>query len=170
MAMYKDTEINASLIQDKFPAVAASIIAGANSGEQNITLDSIRDSHPDIVASLQAEGAESSGHDSGAAVTAERERVLAIQALTQPGYETVISEAVADSKMTPDQVKMSLFDAMQTKKAETLTQHKEDGKKLGSTLAELSGGSEEGGEQSLSDDEKSGASMEAAGQKARGES
>jgi len=169
MPMYKDTDISASLIQDKFPAVAAAIIATASVDAPSVTLDSIRESHPDIVVSLQEEGAQTSAEAISAAATSERERVLAIQALSQPGCEDVISSAIADSSMTPDQVKIGLFDAMQTKQTQTLAQHKEDGQKLGSTLAELSGGAEEGGDNSLSEDEETVASMQAAGKESRGE-
>lgn len=170
MAMYKDTDINAALISETFPDVAAEIIAGASSADApTVTAESMRESHPDIVAAFQAEGKASAGADVEAAVAADRERIATIQSMSKPGYESIIAAAVADASVTPDQVKIQLFDAQEANVKSTFDQHKEDGKKLGSTLAELSGGSEEGGDSTLSEDEQAEASMEAAGEKARGE-
>lgn len=167
MAMYKDTEITASFISEKFPNVAAEIIAGAQ--QQNISAAFVRENYPEVAAELQSEGASASSVDADAVAAAERERILAIQALAQPGYESVISAAVADATMTADSVKIKLFDAMNDKREATHAAHKADGESLGQSLAELNGATSEGETNGSSDDEKAAAKMEAAGKKIRGE-
>lgn len=166
--MYKDTDITAAMIQESFPDVAASIAAAA-AVSPSISAESLKESHPDIVAALMTEGRAEAGADVAAAVAADRERVLTIQAMARPGYESIISAAVANASTTPDQVKIQLFDAMQGTTASAHTLHKEDGKELGTTLAQLSGGSAEGGEEAITADVQAEASMEAAGKKSRGE-
>lgn len=166
--MYKDTDITVVMIQESFPDVAASIVAAA-AVSPSISAESLRESHPDIVAAFMNEGRSEASIEVAAAVEADRERVLTIQAMARPGYENIISAAVADSGTTPDQVKIQLFDAMQGTTASAHALHKEDGKELGTTLAQLSGGSAEGGEEAIPADVQAEDSMEAAGKKSRGE-
>jgi hypothetical protein len=169
--MYKDTDITAALIMDKFPSVAAQISAEAQgSNATALTVESLAQSHPEIVASFREEGRTEAQASVDEAVSADRNRVLTIQAMSTPGYESIIEAAVADSNVTPDQVKVQLFDAMHEKRSTAQDLHKKDGETLGTTLAELSGGSEEGGDTEVSEEEKAAASMEAAGKKSRGES
>lgn len=168
MAMYKDTEITASFIAEKFPNVAAEIIAGADT--QTISAAFVHENYPEVAAELQVEGASASTVDVDAVATAERERILAIQALAQPGYESVIGDAVADATMTADSVKIKLFDAMNEKREVSLSAHKADGEALGKSLAELNGATSEGDENSSqTDEQQASAKMEAAGKKIRGE-
>lgn len=171
MAMYKDTDITAAMIQEKFPAVADEIVAGASSQDNGIaiTADSLRESHPDIVAALREEGRAESSTGTAEAIAAENARILAIQSLTQPGYESVIAAALADTNITPDQVKIQMFDAMNTKRNNMASTHRADGESLGKDLIALGGGSADGGDTDVSDDDKAAAAMAEAGKKARGE-
>lgn len=171
MAMFKDTDITAALIQEKFPNVAAEIVAGASSQNNGITItaDSLRESHPDIVAALQEEGRVESSTNTAEAIAAENTRILAIQALSQVGYESVITTALADTNVTPDQVKIQMFDAMNTKRTAEASTHRADGESLGKDLIALGGGSADGGDANVSDENKAAADMEVAGKKARGE-
>lgn len=166
--MYKETDITAAMIQEKFPTVAAEIVAGASSQNNGITItaDSLRESHPDVVAALREEGRVESLAD---AATAENARILAIQSLSQVGYESVITAALADTNVTPDQVKIQMFDAMNTKRTAEASSHRADGESLGKDLIALGGGSADGGDTDVSDDDKAAAEMEVAGKKARGE-
>lgn len=169
--MYKDADITAAMIQEKFPAVAADIVASSiSSGHISpITADSLRESHPDIVAALIEEGRAESSTSTAEAITAENTRILAIQALSQPGYESVIAAALADTNITPDQVKIQMFDAMNTARTNMASTHRADGESLGMDLIALGGGAADGGDTDVSDDDKAAAEMEAAGKKARGE-
>lgn len=169
--MYKETDITAAMIQEKFPTVAAEIVAGASSQNNGITItaDSLRESHPDIVASFREEGRAESTTALADAATAENARILAIQSLAQVGYESVITAALADTNVTPDQVKIQMFDAMNTKRTTEASSHRADGESLGKDLIALGGGSADGGDTDVSDDDKAAAAMAEAGKKARGE-
>lgn len=169
--MYKDADITAAMIQEKFPTVAAEIVASSiSSGHINpITADSLRESHPDIVAALREEGRAESSTSTAEAIAAENARILAIQSLAQPGYESVITAALADTNITPDQVKIQMFDAMNGKRASMASSHRADGESLGKDLIALGGGSADGGDTDVSDEDKAAADMEVAGKKARGE-
>lgn len=166
--MYKDSDITAAMIQEKFPTVAAQIASNMGDGVQ-ITADSLRQSHPDIVAMFQKEGVESANSDVKASIKAENERVISILALSKVGYEDVISAALADSTMTPEKVKVQLFDAMNKTNADTFTAHKKDGESLGADLQEIGSGSANGSDTNVSDEEKAANAMAEAGKQARGE-
>lgn len=139
-------------------------------GDVDMTLELLQEKHPQIAEALRQEGREaglSEGKTLGA--KSERERILSIQALSAAGYEHIIKESLEDANVTAEQVKVKLFDAMQSKRAETFSQHKEDGETLGAELSELSGSSEEGGEKTLSEEKEALLAMQAAGKKIRGE-
>lgn len=142
MAMYKDSDINAALIKEKLPAVHAEIMGEASAGSDELTAESLKKSHPDVAASIMEEGKASAGADMDAAVSAERERIASINALARPGAEAIIEEALADSTMTADAVKLKLFDADESKRTKTLETHRESGKKLADNLADLSNAEE----------------------------
>lgn len=169
--MYKDSDITAAMIQEKFPSVATEIaLSMSGSIEQTIvTADSFRQSHPDLVAMFQKEGVVSANIDIDASIKAENARVISILALSKVGYEDVISTALADSTMTPEKVKVQLFDAMNKTNADTFSAHKKDGESLGVTLSELGSGSAGEGDTQVSDDEKAVSAMAEAGKQARGE-
>ncbi|TDA64284.1 hypothetical protein E0765_06100 [Sulfuricurvum sp. IAE1] len=170
MAMYKDSEITAAMIQDKFPSVATEIVASA-SAETGITITaaSLRETHPDVVAEIVAGATANQSEAVATAVAAEQKRIADIQALSRPGYESIISKALSDTKVTPEQVKIKMFDAMNSKRTETASAHSADGESLGKDLVELGGGSADGADANTSDDEKAVAAMAEAGKKARGE-
>jgi len=152
------------------PTAKVGLSQELNKGDVDMTLELLQEKHPDIVKTLKQEGHDiglSEGKKLGA--DSERERILSIQALSATGYENIIKECLNDTNVTAEQVKVKLFDAMQTKRNETFSQHKEDGKNLGTDLAELSGGNEEGSKQTLSDEKAARLAMQEAGQKARGE-
>lgn len=170
MAMYKDSDISAAMIQEKFPSVAAEIVASANTGTGiTITASSLRETHPDVVAEIVAVAQAEQTASVDAAVAAEQKRIADIQALARPGYESIISDALADTKATPEQVKIQLFDAMNKTRTDSASAHSADGESLGKDLMELGGGSAYGGDTDVSDDEKAAAEMAEAGKKARGE-
>lgn len=169
--MYKETDITAAMIQEKFPAVAAEIVASMSGSVESftITADSLRESHPDIVASIESEARANVEASITTAVTAENARIASIQALSQPGYESIITAALADTSVGADQVKIKMFDAINEKRTSTASLHSADGASLGQDLIKLGGGSADGGDTNVSDDEKAAAAMAEAGKKARGE-
>jgi len=169
--MYKDADITAAMIQEKFPSVAAEIVANSiSSGDISpITAETIRTSHPDIVAAIESEARANVEASITTAVTAENARIASIQALSQPGYESIITAALADTSVGADQVKIQMFDAINEKRTSTASLHSADGASLGQDLIELGGGSADGGDTNVSDDEKAAAAMAEAGKKARGE-
>lgn len=171
MAMYKDSDITAAMIQDKFPSVAAEITKNMGGSVEafNITSASLRESHPDVVAEIVAGAQADHTASVDAAVAAEQKRIADIQALARPGYDTIISAALADTKVTPEQVKIKLFDAMNKTRSDSASVHSADGESLGKDLVELGGGSADGGDTDVSDDDKAAAAMAEAGKKARGE-
>ncbi|MDM5272086.1 hypothetical protein PGH07_07830 [Sulfurovum sp. zt1-1] len=135
MAMYKDTDITAPFIAENFPSVHAEIMASAANNAPAITAESLKTSHPDVVATIMEEGKASV--DVGSEVTKERERITSIQALSRPGAEEIINNALADSSKTANDVKIELFDHDQGKLDTTLKHHKDNGKKLAEDLKEL---------------------------------
>lgn len=169
--MYKDSDITAAMIQEKFPSVATEIaLSMSGSIEQTIvTADSFRQSHPDLVAMFQKEGVVSANIDIDASIKAENSRVISILALSKVGYEDVINAALADSTMTPEKVKVQLFDAMSATNTATFSAHKKDGESLGADLLELGGSSADGVDTKVSDDKKAVLAMAEAGKQARGE-
>ena len=166
--MYKNIDITAAMIQEKFPSVACEIALNMGNGIE-ISADSLRQSHPDIVAMFQQEGVASIDSDIDTSVKAENARVISILALSKVGYENVISTALADSTMTPEKVKVQLFDAMSATNTATFSAYKKDGESLGADLLELGGSSADGVDTKVSDDEKAVLAMAEAGKQARGE-
>ena len=67
---------------------------------QPVTLESVRAGYPDIAAALTAEGA-----------TAERGRILGIEANALPGHDTLIAEMKADGTTTPEQAAVKVLNA-----------------------------------------------------------
>lgn len=66
--------------------------------------ESILASHPEIAEGFRAEGA-----------TAERERILGVEAQAMPGHETLIAGLKADGKTTPAEAAMQILAAEKTK-------------------------------------------------------
>jgi len=165
MAMFKDIDITADMIREKFPAVAEALAADAAAPQQEITLDSVRSDYPDIAAALIEEGRAAAKADATEAAAAERDRVLKIQALAVAGYEDVIASAVSDPSMTVNDVKIALFDAQQERRASAAEQHRADGEALGKAVAELSGKTDE----SADDGASAESVLEKAGKQVRGE-
>lgn len=134
--MYKDTDITASLIADKFPSVHAEILAQATANAPQITAESLKASHPDIVAQIMKYGEDSV--DVAAQVTAERERIMAIQKLSRPGAEQIITDALANMNVTANDVKLQLFDLDEQKRSKSATTRFKDGETLAKDLQDLS--------------------------------
>lgn len=130
MAIYKEEEITALMLRDSFPSVVAEL-----QEKPEITIDSIRASHPDIVAAFTAEGAASVNTEDAA--VQERERVVAIQALNRPGAESIITAAIADSAITVNDVKIQLFDHDSTVRSTARQQHLKDGESLAGELKDI---------------------------------
>jgi len=133
--------------------------------DEELTQESVLKDYPKIAQAFKDEGIKI-GLSQGA--TAERERILSIQKLSQPGYEEVITEALSDNEMTPEKVKVKLFDAMQSKRDTSFSEHKADGESLGKDLSELSGSKAEGGD-GADEDQAVLAQMTEAGKQHRGE-
>ncbi|DAB41131.1 MAG TPA: hypothetical protein CFH81_02195 [Sulfurovum sp. UBA12169] len=136
MAMIKYTDITPELIAKDFPAVYASIVASAAQGSPAVTAESLKASHPDVVAQIMEEGKAQA--DVNGAIEQERVRIASINALARPGVESIIAEALADANMSANDVKIKLFDADQDKRSTALSQHKDNGEKLGKQLEQLS--------------------------------
>lgn len=169
MPMYKDSDITASLIKDKFPHVAAEIAENMNGADaQTLSVDSLKLSHPAIVSALLDEGKALATEQSQISATEENKRVLAILELQCVGYESIIKTALADTSMTADKVKITLFDAMNKNQQTVFAQHKTEGETLGATLSQLGSG-ESSNESNESDEEKALKTMAEAGKNVRGE-
>jgi len=139
-------------------------------GETAMTVELLQEKHPEIAEALKQEG-HTIGLSEGKKIGAdsERERILSIQALSAVGYENIIKECLADENITADQAKVKLFDAMQTKKTEVFTQHKEDAQQLGADLAELNGGGAVDANQQLDDEKAAMEALQNAAKQVRGE-
>ena len=142
MPIYKPEDITASMMRDNFPDVVKEL-----QSEPEITAEGLRESHPGIVAVFIEEGKAAASVDTNAAVEAERERIVDIQALSRPGVESIISEALADSTMTVNDVKVKLYDYDATVRTKAKEQYRADGESLAGDLRELGGqaSSDEGG-------------------------
>lgn len=79
-----------------------------------ITRDLIATQHPDIAESFRAEGRESVNLDEvrAEAIAGERQRIAAITALSQPGFEASIQAGI-DNGDVPETVAMSILTTMQ---------------------------------------------------------
>lgn len=169
MPMYKDSDINASLIVEKFPDVAAQIAQSFNEdGASALSVDSLKVSHPHIVSALLDEGKALATEQGQSSAKEENARIVAILNLNSAGYESIVKEALADSTMSADMVKIKIFDAMNENRQNHLAQHKEEGESLAASLS-LLGSGESSLESNESDDEKALKAMAEAGKKARGE-
>lgn len=68
--------------------------------EMNLTLESLKQDHPDLAAALQQEGAD-----------AERLRIQLVQAQLMPGHEALIEELKFDGKTTGEQAAVQVLAA-----------------------------------------------------------
>ncbi|MCD6432957.1 MAG: hypothetical protein J7L21_02855 [Sulfurimonas sp.] len=134
MAMFKEEEITAKLISEKFPEVASELTTNAKSNQLEVTAEMLNNDYPEIVASFVAQG-EKAGIEKG--VSAEAERIASIEAISAVGYEKVIADAKIDPKATADSTKLKLFDAMQAKNTATKKAIADDGKSLADLGAEI---------------------------------
>jgi len=141
MAVYKPEDITAQLIREEFPQVAAELQT-----QPEITLESLRQTQPDIVAAIAEEARAEAIQEKDAVATAERERVMAIMGESVPGAEAIISAAIADPSMGVDDVKMALYDFQKSNRSASFEQHKKDGESLAGDLREISGGTGDDGE------------------------
>lgn len=88
---------------------------GANATDdtpQTVTLDTMMQGHPALVADLRAQGAQ-----------AERERILAVQAQALPGHEALIARLAADGVTTGPEAAVAVLAAeraLGTQRARTL--------------------------------------------------
>ena len=82
------------------PAANANAAPAQPAAQPAVTAAAIAEQHPTVAAALRAEGA-----------TAERARILGIQALARPGREAVLTQAVNDPACTVEGAKILLFDA-----------------------------------------------------------
>lgn len=81
---------------------------------ENTTVEQLKDANPALLASIQQ-----------AAITAERDRLSDIDALTLPGYEEMAEKAKADGTSAADFQKQ-LVKAMKEKGSEFLDQRKDE--------------------------------------------
>lgn len=77
---------------------------------QTLTLESVKADHPEIAAALTEQGA-----------TAERERILGIEANSLPGHDDLIASFKADGKTTPEQAAVAILKAEKEKGATALS-------------------------------------------------
>lgn len=90
---------------DTAPLAAAA--AAADDGE--ITLEELEAAVPDLITQIRSQAA-----------TAERERILAIQAKGERGLEGLIAECVKDPDCTPDQASSRVLEAVRARRAKHL--------------------------------------------------
>jgi len=67
---------------------------------ENMDIESIRASHPEIVQAFRAEGAD-----------AERARILGVEDVAMPGHEALIASLKADGKTTPGEAALQVLTA-----------------------------------------------------------
>ncbi len=73
-------------------------------GHTAMNLEELRAAHPDLCATLVEDGRT-------AGATAERERILGIEANTLPGHEALIAQFKADGKTTPEMAAVAILAA-----------------------------------------------------------
>jgi ATP-dependent Clp protease protease subunit len=97
----------------------------------DITLDFIRNDHPDIAKMLTDEGFKN-GMEKGLAdgkgegAKTELARIKAVQAQILPGHEKLIGELMFDGTTTGEQAAVKVLAAENMKRETTLADHKED--------------------------------------------
>ena len=139
MPMYKDADITADLIKDKFPQVATEIKQDSLVGVlrvEDATAEQVRELNPTVYEEIAA-AAAASAKTEGA--EAESKRIAEIEAIAVPGYEGIISDMKADRTKTVLDAKIALFDAMKGNVEASAASRKKDGKELADDIKDLSG-------------------------------
>lgn len=113
----------------------------AEKEEITVTLDELKQKHPDVYAAAVAEGrtagaseaavsAKQAGMEEGrvAGATAERERIIGIFGVGLAGHEKVVQDAIADGKSTAGDVALKIVAAEKAIRDKALKDFREDGK------------------------------------------
>ncbi|WP_175796338.1 signal peptide peptidase SppA [Burkholderia anthina] len=81
-------------------------------GNHRMDMKTLQAEHPDLYSAVLEQG-RNEGHAAGltAGATAERERILGIEAHGYPGHEKLVAELKADGKTTPDQAAARILGA-----------------------------------------------------------
>ena len=169
MAVYEEQDINAELINEKFPSVASAIIAGAPKLEMpEIDAAFIKDNHPDIAESFVAEGKEAGMADGKVeGAKAEAGRVAEIEAVAMPGYENIVADAKADGTSTAEDVELAIIRKQRESLSNGKAARSTDGANLAAQTAELNAGAS-GEANELSEEDKAVALMDEAAKNAKG--
>lgn len=99
------------------PEASATPLSHSNERSEMINRDFILANHPDIAEAFRTEGftrGEEAGLAAGA--TAERDRILAVEAQTMPGHEALINALKADGKTTGPEAAVQVLAAEKARK------------------------------------------------------
>ncbi len=146
-----------------FEAAFASLKSRINSMDfKDLTAQALADNRPDLVASIRAEGAASvktidEAAVRAAATTAERERIVGIEALAMPGAEGVIAACKADGT-SAEQAAVKVVQHMRTNQAGKGAEALENIKRAEAAMDKPAAGN---GDDDQTDEQKAVANMEA---------
>lgn len=97
----------------------------SNLNGESMDLKTLKEKHPEVAQALIDEGfaaGKADGHSAGvlAGATAERERILAVEAAALPGHGELIAKLKADGTTSGDQAAAAVIAAEKTKRGVTL--------------------------------------------------
>lgn len=101
---------------------------------KTLTTEQLKADRPDLVAAIEKDAVASvnAEHETAtkalavSAATAERDRVLGVQAHAEAGSEEMVAEMAADGKTTPDQAAGRVLAAQKARRADALANLKDD--------------------------------------------
>lgn len=94
--------------------------------EKAMTLEELKQKHPELVNAIRTEATESNGAATTEAVDAERARIKAIDEITLPGFEDMATKAKYEQPITAEAFAMQIIAEQKKQGQEFLTGREED--------------------------------------------
>jgi len=107
-----------------------SVIAKTSIGEANMTLETFKTEHPELLTQISADAMEKGAES-------ERNRIKTIDSINASGSEDIVTAMKFDGKSTANDVKSALFDAQEKTKAELSTKVEADASEVTALVGEL---------------------------------
>lgn len=108
-------------------AAPRAVITHEETTMDKLTVERVRTDAPEVAKAIEADAyakGEAAGREAGA--VAERERIQAVEKLSRPGHEALVSEMKYDGKTTGPEAAVRVLSAIDAKQAEKLRDLKDD--------------------------------------------
>lgn len=123
-------------VPSRFFAAAPKVPAAIQSKEDPMDLEKLKAEHPDLVQQIRQEAMEEGRK-------AERERINALEDLAMPGFANLLSEAKADSSITPEAFAVKIVKAQKALQKKSADDAADDAKGLETVLQDGNQGLQE---------------------------